>query len=202
MEHNKKVIEHERKKKKYMKGKIEDRIKQFVAEIEKQASDIQASENPDLIEMMPKLLKVNFKPMDDIWRAIVHEMAQDYGLESFSVGKGEERYVVVCSRQPTHSELTELRGLKKNEAKTSHDPEPHQPDDISPSKSHKQGPSSSSSYRSKYSHIIGSTENVEKVEKPVNKSFGLVSASLKRDRRTIEETQIAMREKKMKLKPS
>ena len=63
------------------------------------------------------------------------------------------------------------------------------------------GPSSSS-YRSKYSHIIGSTENVEKVEKPVNKSFGLVSASLKRDRRTIEETQIAMREKKMKLKPS
>ena len=101
MEHNKKVIEHERKKKKYMKGKIEvhrfesnhltpvtlvfiwpwlhyffennriqDRIKQFVAEIEKQASDIQASENPDLIEMMPKLLKVNFKPMDDIWRAI------------------------------------------------------------------------------------------------------------------------------------
>ena len=64
------------------------------------------------------------------------------------------------------------------------------------------GPSSSSSYRSKYSHIIGSTENVEKVEKPVNKSFGLVSASLKRDRRTIEETQIAMREKKMKLKPS
>ena len=70
---------------------------------------------------------------------LVHEMAQDYGLESFSVGKGEERYVVVCSRQPTHSELTELRGLKKNEAKTSHDPEPHQPDDISPSKSHKQG---------------------------------------------------------------
>ena len=49
---------------------IQDRIKQFVAEIEKQASDIQASENPDLIEMMPKLLKVNFKPMDDIWRAI------------------------------------------------------------------------------------------------------------------------------------
>lgn len=143
-------------------------------------------------------------------------MAQDYGLESFSVGKGEERYVVVCSRQPTHSELTELRGLKKNEPKTSHDPEPVQSDDISPSKSHKQGwfnkcsrfllipysGPSSSSYRSKYSHIIGSTENVEKVEKPVNKSFGLVSASLKRDRRTIEETQIAMREKKMKLKPS
>ena len=50
--------------------KIQDRIKQFVAEIEKQTSDIQASENPDLIEMMPKLLKVNFKPMDDIWRAI------------------------------------------------------------------------------------------------------------------------------------
>jgi len=204
MEHNKKVIEHERKKKKYMKGKIEDRIKQFVAEIEKQASDIQASENPDLIEMMPKLLKVNFKPMDDIWRAIVHELAQDYGLESFSVGKGEERYVVVCSRQPTHSELAELRGLKKNETKASADPEPVQTDDISPQKSHRPGPSSSSSssYRSKYSHIIGSTENVEKVEKPVNKSFGLVSASLKRDRRTIEETQIAMREKKMKLKPS
>ena len=70
---------------------------------------------------------------------LVHEMAQDYGLESFSVGKGEERYVVVCSRQPTHSELTELRGLKKNEAKTSLDPEPVQSDDISPSKSHKQG---------------------------------------------------------------
>jgi len=54
----------------YYNTRIQDRIKQFVAEIEKQASDIQASENPDLIEMMPKLLKVNFKPMDDIWRAI------------------------------------------------------------------------------------------------------------------------------------
>ena len=70
---------------------------------------------------------------------LVHEMAQDYGLESFSVGKGEERYVVVCSRQPTHSELAELRGLKKNETKAQTDPETVQPDDTSPQKSHKPG---------------------------------------------------------------
>ena len=70
---------------------------------------------------------------------LVHELAQDYGLESFSVGKGEERYVVVCSRQPTHSELAELRGLKKNETKASADPEPVQTDDISPQKSHRPG---------------------------------------------------------------
>ena len=70
---------------------------------------------------------------------LVHEMAQDYGLESFSVGKGEERYVVVCSRQPTHSELAELRGLKKNETKAQPDQETVQPDDNSPQKSHKPG---------------------------------------------------------------
>ena len=57
----------------------------------------------------------------------MHEIAQDYGLESFSVGKGEERFVCVCSRPPTHSELTELRGLKKNEgSKVPLEPEPCQ----------------------------------------------------------------------------
>ena len=39
----------------------------------------------------------------------------------------------------------------------------------------------------------------EKLESS-EKSFGLVSAKLKRDRRTIEETQREMREKKMKKK--
>merc|ERR1712183_507283 len=97
--------------------------------------------------------------------------------------------------------MTELRGTKKNEPKSEpKDGEPCQ-SEIN-QKNIQKGPSSSSnaSYRSKYSHIIGSTSSVEKVEKPTNKSFGLVSASSKRDRRTIEETQIAMREKKMKLK--
>merc|ERR1711990_687934 len=102
--------------------------------------------------------------------------------------------------------MTELRGIKKNEPKSEPKSEPK---DAEPCQSElnqkniQKGPSSSNaSYRSKYSHIIGKVEKVEKVEKPTNKSFGLVSASSKRDRRTIEETQIAMREKKMKLKPS
>ena len=55
-----------------------------------------------------------------------------------------------------------------------------------------------SSYHEKYKHIVGETK-AEKIEAP-QKSFGLVSASLKRDRRTIEETQREMREKKLKKK--
>ena len=41
---------------------------------------------------------------------LVHELAQDYGLESFSLGKAEERHVCVCSRPPTQIEMSELRG--------------------------------------------------------------------------------------------
>ena len=69
IERNKKIIENEKKRKKYMTTKIEERIKKFVEEIELQNENIIKSENPDLIEKMPKLLKVNFKPMDDIWRS-------------------------------------------------------------------------------------------------------------------------------------
>merc|ERR1711953_112493 len=111
IERNKKIIENEKKRK-----------KKFVEEIELQNENIIKSENPDLIEKMPKLLKVNFKPMDDIWRSTVHELAQDYGLESISLGKGEERHVCVCSRPPTHIEMAELRGEPlKTEEKTEKD---------------------------------------------------------------------------------
>ena len=56
-----------------------------------------------------------------------------------------------------------------------------------------------SSYHLKYAHLVGDTVTAEKLESS-EKSFGLVSAKLKRDRRTIEETQREMREKKMKKK--
>ena len=39
----------------------------------------------------------------------VHEAATEHGLDSFALGRGDARYVCVCSRQPTGGEMKELR---------------------------------------------------------------------------------------------
>ena len=57
-------------------------------------------------------------------------------------------------------------------------------------------------YTSKYSHLIGTSSGTSndavKVGADPTRSFGLVSASLKRDTRTIEETQRAIQSKKIR----
>ena len=52
--------------------------------------------------------------------SLVHEIASEYGLDSFGLGKGEERYVCVCSRQPTQNEMISLRN--QNPAKPDETP--------------------------------------------------------------------------------
>ena len=59
---------------------------------------------------------------------------------------------------------------------------------------------SSQSYHLKYAHLVGDTQKADAVSQGQKRNFGLVSASSKRDRRTIEETQREMREKKLKKK--
>lgn len=49
---------------------------------------------------------------------LVHEMAQDQDLPTFSVGRGEERYVCVCSRQPTNQEMREIKGITPSKTET------------------------------------------------------------------------------------
>ena len=43
-------------------------MERFAREVEKQTKRIEESDDPELIERLPDLLKVNFKPMDDLWR--------------------------------------------------------------------------------------------------------------------------------------
>ena len=81
IDRRKKLIEREREKKKFMKQKIEERIKRFVAEVERQQRQIDESDDPEVVERLPDLLKVNFKPMDDLWRATGKS-----GEKSFQLG--------------------------------------------------------------------------------------------------------------------
>merc|ERR1712048_1412514 len=159
LEQKKKVLEREREKKKFMKKKIEERIQRFVGEIEAQQKKIKESDDPDLIERLPDLLKVNFKPMDDIWRSTVHEIANDYGLNSFGLGKGEERYVCVVSRQPTQNEMISLRAQNPAKPDEQAEPAPKAPVvEISsqPESSQKSSKSAAkSSYHLKYAHLVG-----------------------------------------------
>ena len=48
---------------------FQERIERFAKEVEEQAKKVEESDDPEVVERLPDLLKVNFKPMDDIWRA-------------------------------------------------------------------------------------------------------------------------------------
>lgn len=69
IDRSKKMKEDERKKREYMTKKIEQRILKFVAEVNKESEKLKASDDPEECERIPKLFKLNFKPMDDVWRS-------------------------------------------------------------------------------------------------------------------------------------
>jgi len=56
-------------KREYMTKKIEERVIKFSTQIQTEYEKLKASDDPDDCERIPKLMKLNFKPMDDIWRS-------------------------------------------------------------------------------------------------------------------------------------
>ncbi|XP_046340077.1 sperm-associated antigen 7-like [Haliotis rufescens] len=148
--------------------------------------------------------KYQFKPMDKVLRAIVHEVADVAGLTSFSFGHEEEdRYVMLWKKEfaPTDDELLayrrgevwdpekakELAKQKELDAQSEASHLKRKHEEVAPS----------SNYREKYKHLIGEEAAKDAAKSTIaNKSYGFVPSHNKRDQRTIEQVLADSRAKK------
>jgi len=148
------------------------------------------------------LEKLKLEPMEKVFRAVVHEVAEVAGLTSFSFGQEEEdRYVLMYKKEFAPSD-EELLAYRKGEE---YDPEKAKQleklkeieslEEKDRQKSLKEAPAAN--YRDKYKHLIGEDAAKDAAKSMVsNTSYGFVPASNKRDQRSIEQVLADTRAKK------
>ncbi|XP_022090154.1 sperm-associated antigen 7-like [Acanthaster planci] len=148
--------------------------------------------------------RLRYEPMERIYRSIVHDVAEVAGLTSFSFGEMDDnRFIILFKKEfaPTDDELDAYRRgetwdaekakeLAKQKLLAEEDQRRHQA-----SNPHVFTPASN--YRDKYKSIIGeeSAKDAAKNLTP-NKQFGNVPSENKMDKRSVEETLDAIRQKK------
>lgn len=148
--------------------------------------------------------KIKFEPMDKVTRTIVHDCAEVAGLASFSFGLEEvDRYVMLWKKEfaPCDDELlayrrgeewseervVELQQQKEMEKLEREESMKRQKDTMIPV----------SNYKDKYEKIIGKAAAKDAAKLTIaNKQYGFVPSENKTDKRSIEETMNAIREKK------
>ncbi|XP_039283594.1 sperm-associated antigen 7 homolog [Nilaparvata lugens] len=144
-----------------------------------------------------------FEPMDQVFRGIIHDVAEIAGMTAYSFGEeGYDRYTIVYKKDfpPSEDEITTLRnGEEWNEEKAKEiaqkrklekDEEEYvkkKPDKIVPK----------SNYQEKYQHLIGTevAKDAARVTQ-TNKSYGFVPSENKKDVRSIEQTLADIQSKK------
>jgi len=148
-----------------------------------------------------KFLK--FETMDKFQRSIVHDVADVAGLVAYSFGEEDvDRYMQVWKKEfsPCEGELSALRRgeewdpvrykqLKEEEEWKSklEDERSRQKNKIIPK----------TNYQAKYEHLIGKEAALGAARKTeANKTYGMVSAESKKDKRTVEQVQAELRAKK------
>ena len=152
-----------------------------------------------------------FEPMDKVRRAIVHEVAETAGMSSSAFGvEDEDRFVMLFKKEsaPTDEQLAVYRSgvtydpqrvdeiLRERGAEREKRISERRQEAAKKGKE-KAEPTSSSSYRDKYQHLIGA-EAAEAAAKTMNANaaYGFVTSENKKDKRSIEETLADIRSKK------
>lgn len=144
-------------------------------------------------------------------RSIVHDVAETAGLVAHSFGEEDvDRYVKIWRKEfaPCEDEVESCRqGLE-------YDPVASARQKYEASKQKKQEEEEErqrakkeknfvprTNYKQKYEHLIGTEAALDAARvAETNKSYGMVSAESKKDKRTVEEVQAEIRaKKKMKL---
>ncbi|KAL3861023.1 hypothetical protein ACJMK2_007116 [Sinanodonta woodiana] len=141
------------------------------------------------------LQKKKFEPMDKVYRAILHEVADIAGLTSFSFGQEEqERYVMVWKKEfaPTDDELLAYRKGEdwdpEKAKEMAKQKELERLEDQSDAKNNPKTVIPASNYKDKYKHLIGDTSAKDAARQTTaNKSYGFVPSENKKDQRTIEQ---------------
>lgn len=150
--------------------------------------------------------KHKLEPMDKVYRAIVHEVADVAGLTSFSFGQEEEdRYVMLWKKEfaPSDDELLAYRrGEEWNPEKAKELAKQKEFDSQTESNPLKRKASEAAptfDYKEKYKHLIGEEAAKDAAKQTTaNKSYGFVPSENKRDSRTIEQVLADSRAKKQK----
>lgn len=193
------VLDAEKKKAREQKALLEklqqqekDKITKFRVEMQKCIGDFIRN---------GELQKHTFEVMDKVHRTIVHEVAEDAGLASFSFGQEEvDRCVIVWKKEfaPSDEEFAALRAgeewdPEKARLKAEKDAEVTSP--VASGK-RKLDPVPSS-YHKKYEHLLGREAAKDAARATdANKSYGFVPSENKRDQRTIEQVMADNRARK------
>jgi len=155
----------------------------------------------------PNNTMLKFEPMDQIYRSIVHEVAESQNLLSYAFGTdGIDRYIRVYQKdhapcedeiaarrrgEPWNDEIRQ-RLLKNREIQklAALESSNSRPKKIVPN----------SNYKDKYAHLIGQDAALDAAKKTqTNKSYGFVPSENKKDNRSIEQTLADIKAKRRKL---
>ncbi|XP_028165261.1 sperm-associated antigen 7 homolog [Ostrinia nubilalis] len=198
MKKQKEAMERKKKEEKNMVNKFRKRVEEKVINFIKDGSKTY----------------VQFEPMEQMYRAIIREVAETAGLQVFSFGQeGIDRYAVVYTKEkgPSQDELTVRRaGGIWDEEKAAEMAQKHlemqkqaaleSEEDKNRKRKHgKDTELSGTYYKEKYAHLIGHDAAVQAAQKTnMNKSYGEVPSENKKDQRSIEQTMADIKAKKMK----
>jgi len=193
------------KERSLMKKQKEEVLKKQRAEKEKlKAFREKIEENINKFLQDESLQKQKFEPMEQVYRSIVHDVAEVAGVPAFSIGEeGADRHVMIFKREftPSDDELAALRrGEKWDPEKAKllaqkQELERKQEEEWALKKTKDFVPNSN--YREKYEHLIGREAAKEAARKTqTNKLYGFVPSENKKDVRSIEQTLADIQSKK------
>ncbi|XP_023323364.1 sperm-associated antigen 7 [Eurytemora carolleeae] len=144
-----------------------------------------------------------FPPMDKFQRSIIHDVAEVAGLVTFSFGEEDvDRYIQVWKKEfsPCEGEVAALRRGEewdpvKFKQKLEEEAWQEKLEAERARTVNKIIPKTD--YKNKYEHLIGKDSALDAARKTeTNKSYGMVSAESKKDKRTVEQVQAEIRAKK------
>ncbi|XP_043266369.1 sperm-associated antigen 7 homolog [Venturia canescens] len=198
------------KQKALIKKQREEEVKRHKAEAEKLKifrEKVEEKVNKFLQDDTAKEYK--FPPMDQVYRSIVHDVAEVASVWAYSFGEeGVDRHIMIFKREhaPTDDQLNVLRrGEEWNEEiakriQEEREKQAKEDEEFSKSRKRKNDFVPNSNYKEKYEHLIGKESALEAARKTeANSSYGFVPSENKKDQRSIEQTLADIRAKKKKL---
>jgi len=209
---NKKIEEKRLAQAKVFRQKIEAKVEAFVKTsvvLDRDKPTDDGSIRNDAEEYSNRC--IHLEPMTQYERSVVHDVAEVAGLIAHSFGQEDvDRHVVLWKQEfpPSEDEINTLKQGKewdpilnakeKEEERLRQELEAKEDKLYQQSKKKKFVPRGNN-YQHKYEHLIGSEEDfkvAKKAEVNSDRSFGMVSAESKKDRRTVEQVQAEIRAKK------
>ncbi|XP_052893306.1 sperm-associated antigen 7 [Anopheles moucheti] len=189
----------------------EKQRKQYEAEKNKQREELNRFRSY-VEERLGRFIKddnrcyMEFQPLDQVYRSIVHDISETAGLFGMSFGTEEDRYVVVYKKEHLPSE-DEVQARKNGETWNKETAKQYAErskmlrsksldcKDDNDTKTTCIKPASD--YNKKYMHIFGNDATLDAARKTeVNRSYGYVPSANKKDVRSIEQTMADISAKK------